>query len=211
MLKRIKSQAALEFLTTYAWAFLVIIIMIGALAYFGVLSPSKLLPDRCNFGNEIGCNKDLMVVKNEAITEADATDVDTILDDPVESESGAGQTLSMRLENNFGTQVMITDATITTDISSAGTCYALFDNDPAGGAIDPGTGGTSILDVGTADDNKVTWNGDATLTFIARCAAGDTLVKKEKVKFNIEVNYYPTSAGSAYGKKIFGEVFTTIQ
>ena len=31
-----KSQAALEFLTTYAWAFLVIIIMIGALAYFGV-------------------------------------------------------------------------------------------------------------------------------------------------------------------------------
>jgi len=50
-----KSQAALEFLTTYAWAFLVILIMVGALAYFGVLNPSKLLPDRCNFGSEIGC------------------------------------------------------------------------------------------------------------------------------------------------------------
>ena len=49
------SQAALEFLTTYAWAFLVILIMIGALAYFGILSPSKLLPDRCNFGSEISC------------------------------------------------------------------------------------------------------------------------------------------------------------
>ena len=49
-----KSQAALEFLTTYAWAFLIIIIMIGALAYFGVLSPSKLLPDRRNFGSEAG-------------------------------------------------------------------------------------------------------------------------------------------------------------
>jgi len=50
-----KSQAALEFLTTYAWAFLVIIITIAALAYFGVLSPSKLLPERCNFGPEFQC------------------------------------------------------------------------------------------------------------------------------------------------------------
>ena len=50
-----KAQAALEFLTTYGWAFLVIIIMIGALAYFGILSPSKLLPNRCNFGNEFSC------------------------------------------------------------------------------------------------------------------------------------------------------------
>ncbi|MEK6943074.1 MAG: fibrinogen-like YCDxxxxGGGW domain-containing protein [Nanoarchaeota archaeon] len=50
-----KSQAALEFLTTYGWAFLIILIMIGALSYFGILSPSKLLPNRCNFGPEIGC------------------------------------------------------------------------------------------------------------------------------------------------------------
>lgn len=54
-LRNLKSQAALEFLTTYAWAFLVILIMISALAYFGILNPSKLLPDRCNFGAEIGC------------------------------------------------------------------------------------------------------------------------------------------------------------
>ena len=50
-----KSQAAIEFLATYGWAFLVILIAIGALSYFGVLSPSKLLPDRCNFGSEFGC------------------------------------------------------------------------------------------------------------------------------------------------------------
>jgi hypothetical protein len=42
-----KSQSALEFLTTYGWAFLVILIMIGALAYFGVLTPGNFLPDRC--------------------------------------------------------------------------------------------------------------------------------------------------------------------
>lgn len=49
------AQAAFEFLTTYGWAFLVILIMIGALAYFGILSPSKILPSRCNFGAEFGC------------------------------------------------------------------------------------------------------------------------------------------------------------
>ena len=50
-----KSQAALEFLTTYGWAFMVIILMIGTLAYFGVLSPQKIVPGRCNFDSEIGC------------------------------------------------------------------------------------------------------------------------------------------------------------
>ncbi|MBU1198738.1 MAG: hypothetical protein KKF46_02230, partial [Nanoarchaeota archaeon] len=50
-----KGQAALEFLTTYGWAFLVILIMIGALAYFGVLNPSGLLPARCTFSPEISC------------------------------------------------------------------------------------------------------------------------------------------------------------
>ena len=50
-----KSQAALEFLTTYAWALLGISILIGSLAYFGILTPSKLLTDRCNVGSEIGC------------------------------------------------------------------------------------------------------------------------------------------------------------
>ena len=50
-----KAQAAIEFLATYGWAFLVILIAMGALSYFGILSPSKLLPDRCNFGAEIGC------------------------------------------------------------------------------------------------------------------------------------------------------------
>ena len=29
--------------------------MIGTLAYFGILSPSKILPNRCNFGAEFQC------------------------------------------------------------------------------------------------------------------------------------------------------------
>ncbi len=50
-----KAQAALEFLTTYGWAFLVILVMIGALSYFGVLSPDNYVPDSCNFGSVMSC------------------------------------------------------------------------------------------------------------------------------------------------------------
>ena len=34
-----------EFLTTYGWAFLVILVMIGALAYFGVLNPENFMEE----------------------------------------------------------------------------------------------------------------------------------------------------------------------
>ena len=42
-----KSQAAMEFLMTYGWAILVVLGAIAALAYFGVLSPEKFLPEKC--------------------------------------------------------------------------------------------------------------------------------------------------------------------
>ncbi|MFH0875720.1 MAG: hypothetical protein V1859_07315 [archaeon] len=44
-----KGQAAMEFLMTYGWAILVVIAAIAALAYFGVLSPDKMLPERTTF------------------------------------------------------------------------------------------------------------------------------------------------------------------
>ncbi|MCF7866758.1 hypothetical protein K9L67_04460 [Candidatus Woesearchaeota archaeon] len=50
-----KGQAALEFLTTYGWAFMVILVMIGALAYFGVLNPQNLIPDQCAITSGFTC------------------------------------------------------------------------------------------------------------------------------------------------------------
>ncbi len=63
-----KAQGALEFLMTYGWAFLVILIMIGALAYFGVLNPTKFLPERCNFGQEIKCQDFMINRTGDAVT-----------------------------------------------------------------------------------------------------------------------------------------------
>ncbi len=50
-----RGQAALEFLTTYGWAFMVILLMIGALSYFGVLNPDRFLPSRCSASAEFTC------------------------------------------------------------------------------------------------------------------------------------------------------------
>ncbi len=50
-----KGQAAMEFLMTYGWAILVVLAAIGALAYFGVLNPGQLLPDKCTFPASFDC------------------------------------------------------------------------------------------------------------------------------------------------------------
>lgn len=53
--KNKKSQAALEFLTTYGWAVLLIMVTIAAFVYFNVTNPKESLPERCNFGPEFQC------------------------------------------------------------------------------------------------------------------------------------------------------------
>ena len=50
-----KAQAAMEFLMTYGWAILVVLVAIGALAYFGVLNPGKYLPASCVITPGISC------------------------------------------------------------------------------------------------------------------------------------------------------------
>ena len=95
-----KSQAALEFLTTYAWAFLVILVMIGALAYFGILNPSKILPDRCNFGTEIGC-ADYRIAY---VT------------------TGSDGTFGLRLKNSIGEPLILTSITVSSESSTAYSC-----------------------------------------------------------------------------------------
>ncbi len=50
-----KGQAALEFLMTYGWAILVVLAAIAALAYFGVLSPDRFLPNKCTVQGGFSC------------------------------------------------------------------------------------------------------------------------------------------------------------
>ena len=58
-----QGQAALEFLMTYGWAILVVLIAIGALAYFGVLNPKGILPKACILGPGFNC--DDFIIKSD--------------------------------------------------------------------------------------------------------------------------------------------------
>lgn len=91
-----KSQAALEFLTTYGWAFLVILIMIGTLAYFGILSPGKLLPNRCSFGSEFQC-----------------------IDYQI---SATDSTFKLRLKNGVGEAIDVTSMGVSTESATPYSC-----------------------------------------------------------------------------------------
>ncbi|MFC1753254.1 hypothetical protein ACFL96_07660 [Thermoproteota archaeon] len=55
MFKTRKAQAAMEFLMTYGWAILVVLAAIAALAYFGVLSPDRFLPEQCTLPSGVAC------------------------------------------------------------------------------------------------------------------------------------------------------------
>ena len=51
-----KGQAALEYMMTYGWVILLFLIAIAALAYFGVLNPSRFLPNHCTLAPGFSCD-----------------------------------------------------------------------------------------------------------------------------------------------------------
>ena len=63
-----KGQAAMEFLMTYGWAILVVLAAIGALAYFGVLSPDRFLPDKCTATPPFSCTQYKITAANTQVT-----------------------------------------------------------------------------------------------------------------------------------------------
>lgn len=50
-----KGQIALEFLTTYGWALMVVAIAIGSMSYLYLNNPNSMIPQRCNFQTDFNC------------------------------------------------------------------------------------------------------------------------------------------------------------
>ena len=123
-----KAQGALEFLMTYGWAFLVILIMIGALAYFGVLSPTKFLPERCTFGSQFLC-KDYLITYDSSSSTVDIT---------------------LKLQNNLGQATYIlTNTTNATSQEGFGGCTITIADNSGNDIGSEATGdGTAVSDGG---------------------------------------------------------------
>ena len=77
-----KSQAAMEFLMTYGWALLVVIIVIAALAFFGLLNPGRFLPEKCEIGPGISCLEATASTNNATMSDGNNTN-DLITNDTI--------------------------------------------------------------------------------------------------------------------------------
>jgi len=88
-----KGQAAMEFLMTYGWAILVVLAAIGALAYFGVLSPDRFLPNKCTLSAGFSCT---------------------------EFKVNTNGQIQMRIQNNLGVDVSNATITLTGKGANAG-------------------------------------------------------------------------------------------
>ncbi|MFC1753260.1 hypothetical protein ACFL96_07690 [Thermoproteota archaeon] len=62
-----KAQAAMEFIMTYGWALMAIIVIFGALYYFGVRDAERLTPDQCVFLSGLNC-LDMNVGETDNVT-----------------------------------------------------------------------------------------------------------------------------------------------
>jgi hypothetical protein len=90
-MKSTKSQAALEFLITYGWAILGVLVVIGALVYFGVFNITKQADAYCYMGDQLKCED--FVIRSDG-------------------------RVAMQVRNNFGVPIDIANVTITSDYGS---------------------------------------------------------------------------------------------
>ena len=127
-----KAQSAMEFLTTYGWALLVAIIVIGALVYFGVLNPSRFVSDKCEFPGGLKCN--------------------------ALSISRPGTVFSMSVVNLLGQRIEIVDGMVTGDRDTpSATCVVSI---PVAVSIDPGSSGQVNFNTCTRDGSNAVETGN---------------------------------------------------
>ena len=96
LFSNLRLQAALEFLSIYAWAFIIISITIGSLYYFGIFDFWKYLPQKCSFPSQFKC-LDFSLKPSE---------------------------VRIKLVNNLGEDVSVTSLKITNDASPPISCTA---------------------------------------------------------------------------------------
>lgn len=77
-----KAQASMEFLLTYGWAILLVLLMISSLAYFGVFNIDDMIPNKCFFSAGVNCNEHVVYT------------------------SGSETRVNLLLTNNFGETII---------------------------------------------------------------------------------------------------------
>jgi len=175
-----RGQAALEFLMTYGWAILVVLIVIGALAYFGVLNPSMILPEKCSLSTGVACKDHLI--------DQDASK------------------LMFTFSNGMGRGIYVTKVTVKgVKFGDAG-CYTgdLMDNTNCDAAVPDG-----VCDYGGTSKGWHLSNGaEGTVTIETDLGAGSCTIDEfaGKTKGTIEILFYNDDSTSEFPHILEGEL-----
>lgn len=62
-----KGQAALEFITNYGWSLLIILVVVGALLYFGFFTPTTFVKESCSLDMPLSCPVFSLVETSEGL------------------------------------------------------------------------------------------------------------------------------------------------
>ncbi|MFA6036007.1 MAG: hypothetical protein WC759_03545 [Candidatus Micrarchaeia archaeon] len=194
-----KGQAAIEFLTTYGWALLVIAIVLVALSWLGVFSPQNIIQEHCSFPvGTLGCNE-VLIVKGSSYAGTD----------PGTNSVADARTLGVT--NNFGKDIYV--------------CYIFCSEegpDPAKGyptqlpaqTTACGSATTSAYRLKSGETANVGRDGP-TNTWISPCLHKGTTYSTVKVgevyRTNLYVFYSYPGETTGYARSIEGNVVTKIQ
>jgi hypothetical protein len=120
-----KAQAAMEFLMTYGWAILVVLAAIAALAYFGVLSPDRFLPEKCTLPSGVAC-LDFTYDTTNGITVVIQNSAGFDMQNVIVSINGTNCQDEEATDYGTGNNATLTDGEQAEMHISSGTCNQLF-------------------------------------------------------------------------------------
>lgn len=148
-----KGQTAIEYLMTYGWAILIILVVGGVLYYYGVFSPTTLVgKQKTGFSGGVD-----------------------VVDYVINSNGANADTISVLLENRAGVQIIVTGVTINGAAAANWTNITLSEG---ARATNFGTGNTSGL---TTLASGAAFNWDVAITYVRTDAAGTVLTSSGKL------------------------------
>lgn len=156
---RRKSQASLEFLTTYSWAILALLITMSALYYFGIFDFSKYLPQKCVFSSQMQCLDFVMLF------------------DPFPADPPSP--IFFKLVNNLGEEINVGGMEIINNANPALECVNTHYKDPATSLFEPLRPVTPLLN----------WEPGTEIEFRFSDCEGGGYIEKARIEAKITMKY----------------------
>ena len=211
-----KGQAAMEFLMTYGWAILVVLVAIGALAYFGVLDPNRLLPARCTVELPFSCS-DQRVTDGEIQLGLSAANAVIIRDIVINGsalvgDQGCGVSYSLgsgtnpNATTNAGQPANRLESRETFTLSTDNPNRAAYDNTDAGGNTDLDGVNNDLANPGASQTNRTGTAISADERY--NCALNDA-EGRAKNRYTMEIKY--RAVGGLFDHTATGDLFAPVE